>query len=164
MAKHSIIRTDFHNPRSTPIEFTIGTSPNDHPEEVVVLPGEDYKGFKNYESFYKRHGLVPGKSPEAERVRSEAAAVASEAAELKAEAAELKAESIRLKSEAGAMKAEAELAVAEANAATAQAALIQEEDVMRPVSSQELPVVQEKPIAKTVSAKRRTGPKPGQRK
>jgi hypothetical protein len=123
MAKVSITRIPFHNAGNMPVEFLVGTSPNDYPEKVIVQPGETYMGFKNYTKFYKRKGLVEGASPTAEAIRQEAILASTEAAAMKAEAEKAKLEALEAKKEAEAVKAEAELAIAQANSAKAQAAL-----------------------------------------
>jgi len=123
MAKRAIKRIDFHNPTTNPIVFMQGTSPNDYPEEIEVLPGETYKGYANYYKFYKRNGLKVGASPTAGKMREDAARVSSDAARILASAEEAKLAALEAKREAEAARADAEVAIAEANQARAAAAV-----------------------------------------
>lgn len=141
MAKRPIKRIDFHNPTTGPIQFLQGTSPNDYPEEVTVLPGETYKGYANYHKFYARNGLALGPSPTAGKMREVAAQASADAAEMLAEANTAKLEALEAKREAEAAKAEAEVAIAEANAARATAALTEQRDDDEPAPAPAAPPV-----------------------
>ena len=157
MAKNTIERTDYHNPNTTPLVFDQGTSPNDFAERITVLPGETYKGYKNYEKFYTRQGMKKGPSPTAGLMREQAAEAAAEAAQMKLEAEEAKLEALEARREAEAMKAEAQLAIAEAEAMKAKAALIEqvEDDIEDDQDDDPLAPVK----AKTGSTKAKTGSK-----
>lgn len=123
MAKRAIKRIDFHNPGTSTITFLQGTSPNDYPEEIVVLPGETYKGYANYHKLYQREGLKVGPSPTAGKMREEAARVSSDAAIMLEEANAAKLAAMEAKREAEAARADAQVAIAEANQARAAAAV-----------------------------------------
>ncbi len=147
MAKIQIEKSDFHNARSEPIVFSIGTSPNDYPEQITVRPGETFKGWPGYAKVYKRNGLTEGPAPGAEEVLKEAAAAHAIAAEAKESAAREKAEAAKMKAEAAQAKAEAEAEMAEARAVEAKAANSPEN-----VGSPTIKPVKTKPAAKAKKA------------
>lgn len=117
-------RVDFHNAKSVDVQFLLGGDPNHAAEDILVRPGENYKGFEAYVKFYKRKGLTLGKAPGSEEVLEKAKDAYVEAAKAKEEAAKAKAEAQSMIAEANKAKADAAVAIAQANQAKASAEII----------------------------------------
>lgn len=122
--KLKVTRIDFHNATSETLDFLLGSDPNHAAENIIVRPGENYKGFEGYVKFYKRNGLTLGLAPGSAEVLNEAQDAYAEAARAKEEAARIKAEAEAMIAEANKVKADAAVAIAQANQAKASAEMI----------------------------------------